>query len=78
MDETLFATLEKRVEALITRCNNLENTNRELEHSRDTLLAERVNLLNQRKQIAHQMGSLIDKLESTQEVAFTEAETEVL
>jgi|GEM_PF-6892785 uncharacterized coiled-coil DUF342 family protein len=66
MDDTLFLTLEKRIDGLIHRCRELEEANRELESSRDALLAERVNYLSQRQQIIRQMENLIHKLESSE------------
>lgn len=75
MDETLFLTLEKRINALINRCRDLEAANRELENSRDALLAERVNYLSQRQQIIRQMEGLIHKLEATDEETLQFEET---
>lgn len=75
MDETLFITLEKRIDTLINRCRELEEMNRELESSRDTLLAERVNYLNQRQQIIRLMEGLLHKLETSDESELRIAET---
>lgn len=78
MDDNLFHTLEQRIDALINRCKQLEAANRELEHNRNALLAERANFINQRKQIIQQMENLIGKLEITKEPEEAQESIEVM
>ena len=78
MDDSLFHTLEQRIDALINRCKQLEAANRELEQNRNALLAERANFINQRKQIIQQMENLIGKLEITNQHEQAQESIEVM
>ena len=56
--------LEKRVDALVRVCDQLQDENRSLKQRQDTLTAERANLLQKNEQVRARVEAMIGRLKA--------------
>ena len=56
--------LEKRVDALVRVCDQLQDENKSLKQRQDTLTAERANLLQKNEQVRSRVEAMVGRLKS--------------
>lgn len=70
-DNTLFEQelkrLEKRVDALVDVCDQLQNENQSLKQRQDTLTAERATLLQKNEQVRARVEAMIGRLKAMEQ-----------
>ena len=59
--------LEKRVDALVDVCDQLQNENRSLKQRQDTLTAERATLLQKNEQVRARVEAMIGRLKAMEQ-----------
>ena len=59
--------LEKRVDALVQVCDQLQDENRSLKQRQDTLTAERANLLQKNEQVRARVEAMIGRLKAMEQ-----------
>lgn len=59
--------LEKRVDALVEVCDQLQNENRSLKLRQDTLTAERATLLQKNEQVRARVEAMIGRLKAMEQ-----------
>ncbi len=59
--------LEKRVDALVRVCDQLQDENRSLKQRQDTLTAERANLLQKNEQVRARVEAMIGRLKAMEQ-----------
>ena len=59
--------LEKRVDALVEVCDQLQNENRSLKQRQDTLTAERATLLQKNEQVRARVEAMIGRLKAMEQ-----------
>lgn len=59
--------LEKRVDALVEVCDQLQNENHSLRQRQDTLTAERANLLQKNEQVRARVEAMIGRLKAMEQ-----------
>jgi len=59
--------LEKRVDALVQVCDQLQDENRSLKHRQDTLTAERATLLQKNEQVRARVEAMIGRLKAMEQ-----------
>lgn len=67
MFETELKRLEKRVDALVEVCDQLQNENHSLRQRQDTLTAERANLLQKNEQVRARVEAMIGRLKAMEQ-----------
>jgi len=67
MFEHELKRLEKRVDALVQVCDQLQDENRSLKHRQDTLTAERANLLQKNEQVRARVEAMIGRLKAMEQ-----------
>ncbi len=74
MDETINSTfehelkrLEKRVDALVRVCDQLQDENRSLKQRQDALTSERANLLQKNEQVRARVEAMIGRLKAMEQ-----------
>ena len=70
-DNTMFEQelkrLEKRVDALVDVCDQLQNENQSLKQRQDTLTAERATLLQKNEQVRARVEAMIGRLKAMEQ-----------
>jgi cell division protein ZapB len=59
--------LEKRVDALVRVCDQLQDENRSLKQRQDTLTSERANLLQKNEQVRARVEAMISRLKAMEQ-----------
>ena len=59
--------LEKRVDALVRVCDQLQDENKSLKQRQDTLTAERANLLQKNEQVRARVEAMIGRLKAMEQ-----------
>ncbi len=59
--------LEKRVDALVQVCDQLQDENRSLKQRQDTLTSERANLLQKNEQVRARVEAMIGRLKAMEQ-----------
>ncbi len=59
--------LEKRVDALVKVCDQLQDENKSLKQRQDTLTAERANLLQKNEQVRARVEAMIGRLKAMEQ-----------
>jgi cell division protein ZapB len=59
--------LEKRVDALVRVCDQLQDENRSLKQRQDTLTADRANLLQKNEQVRARVEAMIGRLKAMEQ-----------
>lgn len=59
--------LEKRVDALVEVCDQLQDENRSLKQRQDTLTAERATLLQKNEQVRARVEAMIGRLKAMEQ-----------
>ena len=59
--------LEKRVDALVRVCDQLQDENRSLKQRQDTLTAERATLLQKNEQVRARVEAMIGRLKAMEQ-----------
>lgn len=59
--------LEKRVDALVEVCDQLQNENRSLKQRQDTLTVERASLLQKNEQVRARVEAMIGRLKAMEQ-----------
>ena len=59
--------LEKRVDALVRVCDQLQDENRSLKQRQDVLTAERANLLQKNEQVRARVEAMIGRLKAMEQ-----------
>ena len=59
--------LEKRVDALVRVCNQLQDENKSLKQRQDILTAERANLLQKNEQVRARVEAMIGRLKAMEQ-----------
>lgn len=59
--------LEKRVDALVQVCDQLQDENRSLKQRQDSLTAERANLLQKNEQVRARVEAMIGRLKAMEQ-----------
>jgi len=59
--------LEKRVDALVQVCDQLQDENRSLKQRQDVLTAERANLLQKNEQVRARVEAMIGRLKAMEQ-----------
>lgn len=59
--------LEKRVDALVEVCDQLQNENRSLKQRQDSLTAERATLLQKNEQVRARVEAMIGRLKAMEQ-----------
>lgn len=59
--------LEKRVDALVQVCDQLQDENRSLKQRQDTLTTERANLLQKNEQVRVRVEAIIGRLKAMEQ-----------
>ena len=59
--------LEKRVDALVHVCDQLQDENRSLKHRQDTLTTERATLLQKNEQVRARVEAMIGRLKAMEQ-----------
>ena len=59
--------LEKRVDALVRVCDQLQDENRSLKQRQDLLTAERANLLQKNEQVRARVEAMIGRLKAMEQ-----------
>ena len=59
--------LEKRVDALVRVCDQLQDENRSLKQRQDTLTAERASLLQKNEQVRARVEAMIGRLKAMEQ-----------
>lgn len=67
MFERELKRLEKRVDALVQVCDQLQDDNRSLKRRQDTLTAERANLLQKNEQVRARVEAMIGRLKAMEQ-----------
>ena len=67
MFERELKRLEKRVDALVQVCDQLQDENRTLKRRQDTLTAERANLLQKNEQVRARVEAMIGRLKAMEQ-----------
>lgn len=67
MFEHELKRLEKRVDALVQVCDQLQDENRSLKQRQDTLTAERANLLQKNEQVRARVEAMIGRLKAMEQ-----------
>jgi len=67
MFESELKRLEKRVDALVKVCDNLQDENRTLKQRQDTLTAERATLLQKNEQVRARVEAMIGRLKAMEQ-----------
>jgi cell division protein ZapB len=67
MFERELKRLEKRVDALVQVCDQLQDENRSLKRRQDTLTAERANLLQKNEQVRARVEAMIGRLKAMEQ-----------
>ena len=67
MFEQELRRLEKRVDALVEVCDQLQNENRSLKQRQDTLTAERATLLQKNEQVRARVEAMIGRLKAMEQ-----------
>ena len=67
MFEHELKRLEKRVDALVQVCDQLQDENRSLKQRQDTLTAERAHLLQKNEQVRARVEAMIGRLKAMEQ-----------
>ena len=67
MFEHELKRLEKRVDALVQVCDQLQDENRSLKQRQDTLTAERATLLQKNEQVRARVEAMIGRLKAMEQ-----------
>lgn len=67
MFEKELKRLEKRVDALVEVCDQLQDENRSLKQRQDTLTAERATLLQKNEQVRARVEAMIGRLKAMEQ-----------
>jgi cell division protein ZapB len=67
MFEPELKRLEKRVDALVQVCDQLQDENRSLKQRQDTLTAERATLLQKNEQVRARVEAMIGRLKAMEQ-----------
>jgi cell division protein ZapB len=67
MFEHELKRLEKRVDALVQVCDQLQDENRSLKQRQDTLTGERANLLQKNEQVRARVEAMIGRLKAMEQ-----------
>lgn len=67
MFEHELKRLEKRVDALVQVCDQLQDENRSLKQRQDTLTAERATLLQKNEQVRSRVEAMIGRLKAMEQ-----------
>lgn len=67
MFEQELKRLEKRVDALVDVCDQLQNENQSLKQRQDTLTAERATLLQKNEQVRARVEAMIGRLKAMEQ-----------
>jgi cell division protein ZapB len=67
MFERELKRLEKRVDALVQVCDQLQDENRSLKRRQDTLTNERANLLQKNEQVRARVEAMIGRLKAMEQ-----------
>lgn len=59
--------LEKRVDALVSVCDQLQNENKSLKQRQDVLTSERANLLQKNEQVRARVEAMIGRLKAMEQ-----------
>lgn len=59
--------LEKRVDALVRVCDNLQDENKSLKQRQDVLTSERANLLQKNEQVRARVEAMIGRLKAMEQ-----------
>ena len=65
--EAELKRLEKRVDALVDVCDQLQNENRSLKQRQDSLTAERATLLQKNEQVRARVEAMIGRLKAMEQ-----------
>ena len=65
--ENELKRLEKRVDALVGVCDQLQDENRSLKSRQDTLTAERANVLQKNEQVRARVEAMIGRLKAMEQ-----------
>lgn len=65
--EAELKRLEKRVDALVDVCDQLQNENRSLKQRQDSLTAERAALLQKNEQVRARVEAMIGRLKAMEQ-----------